>query len=100
MKIEDDARSPLNLALDGALNFLENLDQRSIQSSVELATVRSTIKAVLNDESIPAEIIIRDLIRDTDKAILGSSSGRFFGWAIGGTLPVSIAADWLVSVWD
>ena len=27
-------------------------------------------------------------------------SGRFYGWVIGGTLPVALAADWLVSAWD
>ena len=25
---------------------------------------------------------------------------RFFGWVIGGTQPVALAADWLVSAWD
>jgi glutamate/tyrosine decarboxylase-like PLP-dependent enzyme len=28
------------------------------------------------------------------------SSGRFFGFVIGGALPVAIAADWLTSAWD
>ena len=31
---------------------------------------------------------------------MGSGSGRFFGWVIGGTLPVALAADWLTSTWD
>lgn len=31
---------------------------------------------------------------------MGSQSGRFFGWVIGGGLPAAIAADWLTSVWD
>jgi len=37
---------------------------------------------------------------DADGGILGSSNGRFFGWVIGGTLPVALAADWLTSAWD
>jgi glutamate/tyrosine decarboxylase-like PLP-dependent enzyme len=28
------------------------------------------------------------------------SSGRFFGWVIGGVLPATLAADWLTSTWD
>ena len=31
---------------------------------------------------------------------MATGSGRFFGWVIGGALPASIAADWLVSAWD
>jgi len=27
-------------------------------------------------------------------------SGRFFGFVIGGALPVAVAADWLTSAWD
>ena len=27
-------------------------------------------------------------------------SGRYFGFVIGGALPSSLAADWLVSAWD
>jgi glutamate/tyrosine decarboxylase-like PLP-dependent enzyme len=32
--------------------------------------------------------------------LIGSASGRFFGWVIGSTLPAAVAADWLTSVWD
>jgi glutamate/tyrosine decarboxylase-like PLP-dependent enzyme len=31
---------------------------------------------------------------------MGSTGGRFFGWVIGGVLPVALAADWLTSTWD
>jgi glutamate/tyrosine decarboxylase-like PLP-dependent enzyme len=35
-----------------------------------------------------------------DAGLLGTGTGRFFGWVIGGALPVSIAADWLATAWD
>ena len=44
--------------------------------------------------------VIDDLVRDTEGGILGSTSGRFFGWVTGGTLPVALAADWPTSAWD
>jgi glutamate/tyrosine decarboxylase-like PLP-dependent enzyme len=31
---------------------------------------------------------------------MATGSPRFFGWAFGGTQPVALAADWLVSTWD
>lgn len=48
----------------------------------------------------PPEDVINDLVRDTDGGLVGSTAGRFFGWVIGGTLPVALAADWLTSTWD
>lgn len=31
---------------------------------------------------------------------MGSTGGRFFGWVIGGVLPIALATDWLTSAWD
>jgi len=49
--------------------------------------------------SDPAEVI--DLLADgVEPGLMAMPSGRFFGWVIGGTLPASLAADWLTSAWD
>src|SRR4051794_36353231 len=32
--------------------------------------------------------------------LMGMGSGRFFGFVIGGAVPASLAADWLVTAWD
>jgi glutamate/tyrosine decarboxylase-like PLP-dependent enzyme len=32
--------------------------------------------------------------------LMGTGSGRFFGFVIGGALPAALAADWLVTAWD
>ena len=32
--------------------------------------------------------------------LLVTGSPPFFGWVVGGTLPVALAADWMVSTWD
>ena len=44
--------------------------------------------------------MIRELARDVDGGLVGSSGGRFFAWVIGGSVPAALAADWLTSVWD
>ena len=49
---------------------------------------------------MPAETVIDELVRDAEGGLMGSGNGRFFGWVIGGTLPVALAADWLTSTWD
>lgn len=31
---------------------------------------------------------------------MATTGGRYFGFVIGGTLPASLAANWLAGVWD
>ncbi len=33
-------------------------------------------------------------------ATLGSAGGRFFGFVVGGSLPATVAANWLAAAWD
>jgi glutamate/tyrosine decarboxylase-like PLP-dependent enzyme len=44
--------------------------------------------------------VIDRLAEDVGAGLLATGAGRFFGWVIGGTLPATIAADWLASAWD
>ena len=33
-------------------------------------------------------------------ATVASAGGRYFGFVIGGSLPVTLAANWLAGAWD
>ena len=48
----------------------------------------------------PSDVIRR--MADVAEAggLMGMGSGRFFGFVIGGAVPASLAADWLVTAWD
>jgi glutamate/tyrosine decarboxylase-like PLP-dependent enzyme len=100
MNVVDAARAPLQLALDTALHYLASLDGQPVATTTDLTTLRSRFAEPLHDRGLPAEEVVAELVRNAEGGILGSSSGRFFGWAIGGSLHSAIAADWLVSVWD
>ncbi|MBT5874660.1 MAG: aspartate aminotransferase family protein [Candidatus Latescibacteria bacterium] len=90
----------LSKAADHAREFLDSLDSRSIAPIANVSDLRSALFKPLNDAGLPADEVIDDLVRDTRDGLLGSTSGRFFGWVIGGVLPVTLAADWLTSAWD
>ena len=93
-------KKPLETALVHALAYLETLDTRPVAPRADPATLRARLGGPLADDGLPAEQVIDELVRDVEGAIMGTSSARFFGWVIGGTLPAALAADWLTSTWD
>src|SRR5690606_33785809 len=49
--------------------------------------------------SDPADII-RMLDEIGSPATTATAGGRYFGFVVGGTLPVTLAANWLATAWD
>jgi glutamate/tyrosine decarboxylase-like PLP-dependent enzyme len=90
----------LNAAAALAMKYLETLDSRPIGPAASLAELRACLTKPFPETGQDAEQVIHELVRDAEGGILGSSNARFFGWVIGGTLPVALAADWLTSAWD
>ncbi len=95
-----DAKSLLDRTAAHATRYLQTVDSRPLATTASLAELRSRLAKPLPEASTAPERIIDELVRDTEGGILGSTSGRFFGWVTGGTLPVALAADWLTSAWD
>jgi glutamate/tyrosine decarboxylase-like PLP-dependent enzyme len=100
MNILESSRAAFQTALDGALNYVENLDGGPVTPALDRLALRNRLAKRLSDEGMSPSRVIEELIADCAGGMLGSASGRFFGWAIGGALPAAIAADWLVSTWD
>ena len=90
----------LERAITHATEFLSGLDERSVAPTVTLDELRSRLGSALAEAGIDPCQVIDDLVADTAGGHLGSVSGRFFAWVIGGSLPSALAADWLTSAWD
>ncbi|MFC1778683.1 pyridoxal phosphate-dependent decarboxylase family protein, partial [Pseudomonadota bacterium] len=73
---------------------------RKVSEQVDPETLRKRLHKELTPDGLPPLQVIDELARDARDGLLNSASGRFFGWVIGGGIPVSIAADWLTSAWD
>ena len=85
----------LTRAAEHAFAWLDGLDSRSVATTATLEEMRARLGRPLADRGVPATQVIDDLVADVDGGILGSQSGRFFGWVIGGGGPAAMAADWL-----
>ena len=44
--------------------------------------------------------ILRDLTARLEPGLTATAGPRYFGFVTGGSYPVAVAADWLVSTWD
>ena len=97
---ESPKHKALRAAVEHALNYLDNLDSQPVAASATADALRKQLARPLNEDGIPAEVVISDLARDVAGGLHGSAGGRFFGWVIGGSLPAALGADWLTSTWD
>jgi glutamate/tyrosine decarboxylase-like PLP-dependent enzyme len=93
-------RASLLAACDYAIKHLEGLAVKSVSATSTLQDLRQRLHKEFPKVPMAPEEVISDLVSDVEGGILGSAGGRFFAWAIGGSLPAALAADWLTSAWD
>jgi glutamate/tyrosine decarboxylase-like PLP-dependent enzyme len=91
----------LRLAAGHATEYLGTLQTRPAGATAGPAELEPLLGGALPQRPAPAAEAIELLARAArEGGVVASSGPRYFGFVVGGTLPVSIAADWLVSAWD
>ncbi|GAA1747234.1 pyridoxal phosphate-dependent decarboxylase family protein [Agromyces humatus] len=80
--------------------WLSGVGERSIPPGIVPDEVADRLGRALSDDGEPPVEVIEHLVTAAEPGLIASGSPRFFGWVIGGTQPVALAADWLVSAWD
>jgi glutamate/tyrosine decarboxylase-like PLP-dependent enzyme len=90
----------LDLAHRRAAHWLEALPERSIPPRASADEIADALGRELPERGEPAAEVIARLADRIEPGLMAMGSPRFFGWVIGGTQPVALAADWLVSTWD
>ena len=87
-------------AAERGIRYLAGLDARAVAPTPAavkgLARFREPLPARPSD---PAAVL-RLLDEAGSPATIGIAGGRFYGFVIGGALPVSLAANWLAGAWD
>ena len=83
-----------------AQNWLNELPHRGINPRQTLDEVKNAFGDELPRSGVDAVEVIDRLALLGEPRLMAMSSGRFFGWVIGGTMPAPLAADWLISAWD
>lgn len=93
-------RDALGGAHAHAMDWLQSVPTRPVRPTRSADELLADFSMPLQEHPIDALTVVDELARLAEPGLMAMPSGRFFGWVIGGTLPASMAADWLVSAWD
>jgi glutamate/tyrosine decarboxylase-like PLP-dependent enzyme len=96
-----DAFDPLlDRAHAHARAFLRDLPQRFVGARAGRDEMIAAFDAPLPEHGGDAAAVIDLLAAQAERGASACAAPRYFGFVIGGSLPVALAADWLVSTWD
>ncbi len=80
--------------------WLSALPERHVGSLADASTLSAAFDRPLTDAGEDPHTVLDDLARDLEPGLVASGGPRYHGFVVGGTLPVALAADWLVSAYD
>jgi len=93
-------RELLNQAAQIAARYLETLDQRGVAATSEALAGLAELDQPLQDAPQNPAAVLEMLDRIGSPATTAVAGRRFFGFVTGGSLPATLAANWLAGAWD
>jgi glutamate/tyrosine decarboxylase-like PLP-dependent enzyme len=83
-----------------AATYLEGLDARAVAPDPAAVAALSALDIPMPAVGTPDAAVLAELDRLGSPATMAMAGPRFFGFVIGGSLPVTVAANWLATAWD
>jgi glutamate/tyrosine decarboxylase-like PLP-dependent enzyme len=92
--------SLLRETAERAIKYRKTIQTRKVAPSEEAIKDLNRFNIPFPDKPVDEKEVIEILDKFGSPATIGISGPRFFGFVIGGSLPVTLAANWLSSAWD
>lgn len=101
MEIEiNHSREVLDEAVLRARRYLESLDDRAVAPDAAAVDALKRLDEPLPAGGCAAKEVLALLDDVVSPATMAMAGPRFFGFVIGGALPVTVASNWLATAWD
>jgi glutamate/tyrosine decarboxylase-like PLP-dependent enzyme len=100
MSIDAEAGRLLADAAERARRYLAGLDQRPVRPDEAALSALASFDEPLPEEPGDPAATLALLDEVGSPSTVASTGGRYFGFVIGGSLPVAVAANWLATAWD
>ena len=94
-----DTSDALETAYAHALRFHDARRSHAPLATADFSTLLDAFGGPTPESGSPAADVITSLVNAAAPGLMGTAGPRFFGWVVGGSHPVGVAADWLTSVW-
>jgi glutamate/tyrosine decarboxylase-like PLP-dependent enzyme len=83
-----------------ATSYLDGLDARKVAPDPAAAAALEALDVPMPAKGDEPSRVIADLDTFGSPATMAMAGPRFFGFVIGGALPVTLAANWIAGAWD
>jgi glutamate/tyrosine decarboxylase-like PLP-dependent enzyme len=83
-----------------ASRFLDGLPERPVRASASRDELVASLGGPLPAAGESDAAVIGRLVAGAEPGLIATAGPRFFGFVIGGSLPATLAADWMATAWD
>jgi glutamate/tyrosine decarboxylase-like PLP-dependent enzyme len=95
-----ESRRALERAAELGIEYIESISERQVAPASSIEELREALDLPLPEGPTDAATVVEELARDVEPGLTQVSSGRYFGFVIGGSVPAATGADWLTTAWD
>lgn len=96
----DDLSTLLGYAAQYAGAHIARAPMASVKVTASVEELRQAFGGPLPPQGEDALEVLATLTDHGEPGLMPTTSGRFFGYVMGGAQPVAVAADWITSLWD
>jgi glutamate/tyrosine decarboxylase-like PLP-dependent enzyme len=95
----DDIERLFSFAAARATRFRQRVAEMPHHPEQDYAAARAAFEGPLPEVPENGEAVLAQLANKAERGLMMATGPRFFGWVIGSSHPVGVAADWLTSAW-
>jgi glutamate/tyrosine decarboxylase-like PLP-dependent enzyme len=95
-----EGRRALERAAELGIEYIESISERQVAPASSIEELREALDLPLPEGPTDAATVVEELAREVEPGLTQVSSGRYFGFVIGGSVPAATGADWLTTAWD